>query len=86
MLFLTEDTVPESDPEFGALIRKVITHEIPAYIEGSRVFKTNGVAMKKGGKILCEIAADLPGRNDPCPYCLDAGKQIKWKKCTEHNK
>jgi len=25
------------------------------------------------------------GRNEACPYCLDQGKHIKWKKCKEHN-
>ena len=73
--------IPEPDPEFSKLIRKVVTKEIPAYIEGDRVFLTNGIPLKKGGKIYGEIASDLPGRNDPCPDCLKQGKQIKWKKC-----
>jgi len=25
------------------------------------------------------------GRNDPCPYCLENGVTIKWKKCKVHN-
>lgn len=25
------------------------------------------------------------GRNDPCPFCKNFGKNIKWKKCKKHN-
>jgi len=25
-----------------------------------------------------------PGRNDPCPACLAAGKTTKFKRCQEH--
>jgi hypothetical protein len=81
-----DEIVPEPDPEFSELIKRVVTKEIPAYIEGDRVFLTNGVKIKDGGKLLHEIVADLPGRNDPCPECLKLGKQIKWKRCTTHNK
>jgi uncharacterized protein YecA (UPF0149 family) len=63
--------------EFAQLILKVVRKEIPTYIEGDHVYQTNGIPLKKGGKILCEIAADLPGRNDPCP----CGSGKKFKKC-----
>ena len=71
--------------EFGMLIQQVVRKEIPAYIEGDHVYQTNGIPLKKGGKIIKEIAGDAPGRNDPCPFCLEAGKTIKWKKCSIHN-
>jgi len=25
------------------------------------------------------------GRNDPCPFCLEKGIRIKWKKCRKHS-
>ena len=40
---------------------------------------------------LPEVAAvlaepvQLPGRNDPCPECLENGITINLKKCKEHN-
>jgi len=77
-----DDLIPEpDDPEFCELIRKVVHREIPAYIDGFRVFVTNGVRIHDGGKILREIPD--PERNEPC-FC---GSGKKFKKChLEHMK
>ena len=64
------------DSEFGILIKQVVHKKIPAFIDGTRVFLTNGITLKKGGVILKEITVEPPGRNDPCPYCFDVGKTV----------
>ena len=68
-------TTIDDSSEFAVLIRQVVHKEIPAFIDGTRVFQTNGVPLKKGGVILREIQG--PDRNDPC-YC---GSNKKFKKC-----
>lgn len=66
------EVVPEPDPEFGELIRKVVHQEFHSHILilGTDVYFTTG-SLRKGGKIL------TPGRNDPCP----CGSKVKYKKC-----
>ena len=57
--------VEETDPEFAELIKKVVAKQIPAFIDGSRVFN------KITGK---EVQLE---RNERCP--CESG--LKWKKC-----
>jgi hypothetical protein len=64
------DVVPEPDPEFSELIRKVVHKELPVCILGTNVYFTTG-PLRKGGKIL------NPRRNDLCP----CGSKVKYKKC-----
>lgn len=61
--------------EFGILIQQVVHKEIPAYIEGLKVFVTNGICLKEGGRILREVPG--PERNELC-FC---GSNKKFKKC-----
>ena len=69
--------IVDDNSEFGLLIQQVVRKEIPAYIEGDRVFRTNGIPLRNGGKVIEEISASIPGRNDPC-WC---GSNRKFKKC-----
>ena len=69
--------IVDDNSEFGLLIQQVVRKEIPAYIEGDHVWLTNGIPIKNHGKFIREIAADLPGRNEPCP----CGSGKKFKKC-----
>ena len=73
---MSEVLIVDDNSEFGLLIQQVVSKEIPAYIEGDRVFRTNGIELRKGGKIISEIVVTL-GRNDPC-WC---GSGKKFKKC-----
>ena len=68
--------IVDDNSEFGLLIQQVVRKEIPAYIEGTRVFRTNGIPLKNGGRILQEIVV-IPGRNEPC-LC---GSGKKFKRC-----
>jgi uncharacterized protein YecA (UPF0149 family) len=88
-----EAVIPIDDTdEFALLIRDVCQGIRPAYVEGDRVFLTNGERMKNDGVIIKEVTEqDDPealrklylavtttaGRNDPCP----CGSGKKFKKC-----
>jgi uncharacterized protein YchJ len=57
--------IEETDPEFAELIKRVVAKQIPAFVDGSRVFS------KITGK---EVRLE---RNERCP--CESG--LKWKKC-----
>ena len=67
--------IVDDKSEFGQLIQQVAHKDIPAYIEGLRVFITNGVPLKEGGRILREVPNFE--RNELC-FC---GSGKKFKKC-----
>jgi uncharacterized protein YecA (UPF0149 family) len=69
--------IVNDNSEFGLLIQQVVRKEIPAYIEGDDVWLMGESSIKNRRKFIRKIAADLPGRNDPC-LC---GSGKKFKKC-----
>ena len=61
---------------YKGLLGICVQHEID-HLNGTLHFdrKAHSTYISKGNKI---------GRNDPCPYCLELGREVKYKKCKDH--
>ena len=66
--------VEEADPEFAALILKVINRELPVKIKGNMIYRPTDNSPMQTMRM---EALNMPGRNDPC-IC---GSGKKYKKC-----
>ena len=72
------------DPWLGEQIRLISNHKHPT-IKSLRLRGDTEEDVRVSIKPV-EYVAEKIGRNDPCPWCAEEGIQIKFKKCSIHNK
>ncbi|MCH7604955.1 peptide deformylase [Patescibacteria group bacterium] len=65
--------------------RLVMLEDLEAVIFQHEIDHLNGVLFKDRVQKPFKRATKKIGRNDFCPYCMDSGLIIKWKKCGRHN-
>jgi len=70
----------EIDPELAEFFRKIVNKEVPLVLHNTDIY-----FRRQDGKLSKIVfPAESVGRNDPCPYCLQEGRIVKWKKCSIH--
>lgn len=87
---INENIIPIEEQEDG----KEIAEIFKAIVNGKKPFGIKSISIGKCNDIYEDIYIKTDtivktvviGRNDPCPYCLEKGVTVKFKKCKIHNK
>jgi hypothetical protein len=75
------EPIEKTDPDLAEFIRGVVNKEKPCGVKSFSISRNGDLYVKTD-----TVHVEKINRNEPCPYCLKNGIEIKYKKCKEHNK
>jgi len=75
--------IEKVDPVFAALVNGIANGQAPYGINAMSIDNKVATFLFTDGRI--EVQRFEVGRNDKCPFCLEQGLSVKWKRCWTHN-